>query len=297
VRWVPRAEFEQDIPLILDAMDQPSIDGVNTWFASKAAAERGYKVVLSGVGGDELFCGYSSFRRIPMAAAVGRTVKFIPGGAALLRTSLVKLAKRRSKPKLAAVPDMMGSFEGVYFLSRGLFLPDELPALMGEEAAHEGLTRLGTTGLGITAVEARDGQASVGSLESTFYLRNQLLRDSDWASMAHSLELRTPFVDAFLLQNLGCYISLFAKGAGKTMLAESPRKPLPHEIISRHKTGFSIPMAEWLTSLDSERINSSSPLRSPKQEPWARRWAQTVIEADWGMVRKATSPPRSATFQ
>ncbi len=65
VRLITRAEFEQDIPRILDAMDQPSVDGVNTWFASKAAAERGYKVVLSGVGGDELFCGYPSFRQIP----------------------------------------------------------------------------------------------------------------------------------------------------------------------------------------------------------------------------------------
>jgi asparagine synthase (glutamine-hydrolysing) len=65
VRRISRAEFEQDSPHILDAMDQPSIDGVNTWFASKAAAERGYKVVLSGVGGDELFYGYSHVREIP----------------------------------------------------------------------------------------------------------------------------------------------------------------------------------------------------------------------------------------
>jgi D-inositol-3-phosphate glycosyltransferase len=104
VRRVSRAEFEQDIPRILDAMDQPSIDGVNTWFASKAAAERGYKVVLSGVGGDELFCGYSSFRQIPRAAALGRALAAIPGARALLNAPCAWLAQRRSQPKLAGLP-------------------------------------------------------------------------------------------------------------------------------------------------------------------------------------------------
>ena len=126
VRMVSRAEFEQDIPRILDAMDQPSIDGVNTWFASKAAAERGYKVVLSGVGGDELFCGYSSFRQIPQMAALGRAVTAIPGARALLGAPCAALAKHRSQPKLAGLPAFMDSMEGAYFLSRGLFLPSRI---------------------------------------------------------------------------------------------------------------------------------------------------------------------------
>ena len=117
VRMVSRAEFEQDMPRILDAMDQPSIDGVNTWFASKAAAERGYKVVLSGVGGDELFCGYSSFRQIPRTAALGRAIAAIPGARALLGAPCAYLAKSRSQPKFAGVPAFMGSLEGVYFLT------------------------------------------------------------------------------------------------------------------------------------------------------------------------------------
>ena len=110
VRMVSRAEFEQDMPRILDAMDQPSIDGVNTWFASKAAAERGYKVVLSGVGGDELFCGYSSFRQIPRTAALGRAIAAIPGARALLGAPCAYLAKSRSQPKFAGVPAFMGSW-------------------------------------------------------------------------------------------------------------------------------------------------------------------------------------------
>ena len=78
LRRVSLSEFEQDTPRILDAMDQPSIDGVNTWFASKAAAERGYKVALSGVGGDELFFGYSNMLRVPCHVKWKRVVAAIP---------------------------------------------------------------------------------------------------------------------------------------------------------------------------------------------------------------------------
>ena len=227
VRMVSRAEFEQDIPRILDAMDQPSIDGVNTWFASKAAAERGYKVVLSGVGGDELFCGYSSFRQIPRMAALGRAIAAIPGARALLGAPCAYLAKSRSQPKLAGVPAFMGSLEGAYFLRRGLFLPEELPALMGADM------RAGGVGAAWRLAARHDPGSTPGMApppsacwNRRFILRNQLLRDSDWASMGHSLELRTPLVDAQLLATLGPYAAGFKGGAGKAMLARSPANAL-----------------------------------------------------------------------
>lgn len=269
VRTVSCTEFEQDIPRILDAMDQPSIDGVNMWFASKAAAECGYKVVLSGIGGDELFCGYSLFRQVPLQAALGRVIAAIPGARTLLSSPCAYLAKSRLQPKLAGVPAFMGSLEGAYFLRRGLFLPTELPALLGADMAIEGLTRLDGFRPGMISVQARDDAASVGLLESTLYLRNQLLRDSDWASMGHSLELRTPLVDAALLEILGPYVSGFAGGAGKGMLAQSPKKPLPESVVNRPKTGFSLPMATWLSGAAHKRAPGT---------PWARRWARTVIE-------------------
>ena len=278
VRRVSRAEFEQDIPCILDAMDQPSIDGVNTWFASKAAAERGYKVVLSGVGGDELFCGYSSFRQIPRTAVIGRAIAAIPGARALLGAPCAYLAKSLAKPKLAFVPAFMDSVEGAYFLRRSLFVPDELPALMGADMARQGLARLGGSPPGMTQADARDGVAAVGLLESTHYLRNQLLRDSDWAGMGHSLELRTPLVDAALLETLGPYVSGFAGGAGKAMLARSPGKPLPESIINRPKTGFSVPMAKWLSEAADQRAWGNLPMPAASGTPWARRWARTVVE-------------------
>jgi len=278
VRRVSRVEFEQDIPRILDAMDQPSIDGINTWFASKAAAERGYKVVLSGVGGDELFCGYPSFRQIPRMAAMGGAIATIPGARALLGSVCASLAKSLVKPKLASLPAFMNSLEGGYFLRRSLFLPEELPALMGTDLAREGLARLGGWPPCMTRAAARDGAAAVGLLESTHYLRNQLLRDSDWASMAHSLELRTPLVDAALLETLGPFVAGFAGGAGKAMLARSPGKPLPVSIINRPKTGFSLPMAQWLAEATDQGAWGNLPMLAAPGTPWARRWARVIVQ-------------------
>jgi asparagine synthase (glutamine-hydrolysing) len=277
VRMVTRTEFDQDIPRILDAMDQPSIDGVNTWFASKAAAERGYKVVLSGIGGDELFCGYSSFRQIPSQAALGRMLSLIPGAGSLLRGPCAMIARLRSQPKLVGLPTFLRSLEGLYFLRRGLFLPTELPALLGSDTAREGLARLGGFPPGMTSAHARDGAAAVGLLESTLYLRNQLLRDSDWASMGHSLELRTPLVDAKLLETLGPFVSAFVGGAGKGMLAKSPKKPLPGLAVNRPKTGFSLPMATWFPAATYRCAGSYTTLLSAPGTPWARRWARSVL--------------------
>jgi asparagine synthase (glutamine-hydrolysing) len=280
VRMVSRVEFEQDIPRIIGAMDQPSIDGVNTWFASKAVAERGYKVVLSGVGGDELFYGYSLFRQLPWQATLARTLASIPGQKELLRGPFASFAELRSQPKLAGVLEFADSLEGLYFLRRSLFLPNELPALMGVEDAREGLVSLGGSPPGMTSADARDDTAAVGLLESTHYLRNQLLRDSDWASMGHSLELRTPLVDAKLLETLGPYLSMFASGAGKTLLARALGKPLPGSIINRPKTGFSLPMAQWLAAASDHQRRSSTglPLLAASGTPWARHWARSVIE-------------------
>jgi asparagine synthase (glutamine-hydrolysing) len=262
VRRVSRAEFEQDRPRIMDAMDQPSVDGVNTWFAAKAAAENGFKAALSGVGGDELFGGYSSFRRLPQAAALGRAVAFVPGARALLRGAWRRLARRRGRPKYAAVPEYAHTLEGAYFLYRGLFMPEELPALMGVDAAQEGLARLGGAPAGMTRAGARDPFSGVGLLESTLYLRNQLLRDADWASMAHSLELRTPLADAALLTALGPLVSGFRGGRGKRALAASPAATLPEAVAARAKTGFSLPMRRWLSGGDDIS--------------WARSWARIV---------------------
>jgi asparagine synthase (glutamine-hydrolysing) len=278
VRRISREEFEADIPLILDAMDQPSIDGVNTWFAAKAAAERGYKVVLSGVGGDELFYGYSLMKKLPRSALQGRAISAVPGGRSLMKAACGMLANGNRHPKVKGIPEFMGSLEGVYFLKRCLFLPQELPILMGEDAAREGLERLGGSPPGMTAANAVTGAAGICLLDSTQYLRNQLLHDSDWASMAHSLELRTPLVDAALLGTLRSVHTGFVGGAGKRMLAQSPQSPLPQEIIGRPKTGFGVPMTDWLAAATARRGWENMPLLADSGTPWTRRWAKVVMD-------------------
>jgi asparagine synthase (glutamine-hydrolysing) len=272
VRRVSRAEFDADLQNIIEAMDQPSVDGVNTWFASKAAAERGYKVALSGVGGDELFCGYSSFPRVRRAAALSRTLSLLPGARALLREPCAVMARRLRRPKLAGFPRLTGSLEDAYFLNRGLFLVEELPFLMGPDRARLGLSRLGEFPAGLTPAGARDATAAVGLLESERYLRNQLLRDSDWASMAHSLELRTPLVDSWLLRELGPSVADFSNGMGKVALARSTS--LPPLITTRVKTGFSVPMGAWLPQSLQGRGRL---VPSALEASWARRWARTLL--------------------
>lgn len=288
IRRVTFDEFEDDLPRILDAMDEPSIDGVNTWFASKAAAERGYKVVLSGVGGDELFCGYAYMNAIPRQLRFGRAIASIPGVRRLLKPPCTFLARRRSQPKLKGLPDHLDTLEGAYFLKRGLFLPEELPSLLGPEMASEGMMRLSDTAPGIPETAAMDTAAAVCMFDSTRYLRNQLLRDSDWASMAHSLELRTPLVDAALLEELKACLNAFSGGAGKQMLARSPKNALPAGIINRRKTGFGVPMERWLRSA-SEGLNwRQKPLLTAPGTPWARRWANVILES--GFDRLLHSP-------
>jgi asparagine synthase (glutamine-hydrolysing) len=279
VRKVTRAEFEEDTPHILNGMDQPSIDGVNTWFASKAAAERGYKVALSGIGGDELFRGYTYMEKISREIKLGKAIATIPGALTFLKGPFAYLAKHRAQPKFKGVLEFIGSLEGAYFLRRSLFLPQELLFLMGKEMATEGLARLGGSPPGMTRANAVNDEAGVCLLDSTLYLRNQLLRDSDWASMHHSLELRTPLVDGALLDALKPFLPTLPSGAGKAMLANSPANPMPKDIINLPKTGFSIPMNEWLIGASDQRQWAANPLLAPAGTPWARRWAATVMGA------------------
>jgi asparagine synthase (glutamine-hydrolysing) len=264
-RRVTRAEFEEDLPRLLEAMDQPSIDGVNTWFVAKAAREAGLKVALSGVGGDEMLAGYPSFAQIPRLARATHLPSRVPGLGATLRRLVAALCPRlaRGNPKLASVVEYGGSYEGAYFLRRGLFLPHELPALIGAERAAEGLERLGLFDLLRKAATPgpRSPVARVCALESGLYLRNQLLRDADWAGMAHSVEIRAPFVDLPLLRAVAPILPGLAPGQGKALLAAAPERPPPH-VLDRAKSGFATPMRDWLGDTGAERLTSRA---------WARR--------------------------
>jgi len=234
-RLVTRNEFTADLPRIFDAMDQPTIDGTNTWFVSKAAAERGLKVAISGLGGDELFGSYPSFRALP---------QMMRGARLPLAGATARYLSRN--PKAQAVTLYGRTWEGAYLLKRGLFLPDDLAGLMGRERAHEGLERLQILDHIRAAIMPDPGTSfgRVAALEASLYMRNQLLRDTDWASMAHSLEVRTPLVDATLLRQIAPLL-MVEKARCKKHFAQSPRTPLPEFLMNLDPDGTSTRMRSW----------------------------------------------------
>jgi asparagine synthase (glutamine-hydrolysing) len=255
-RLVTRDEVLADLPRFFDAMDQPTIDGTNTWFVSKAAAESGLKVAISGVGGDELFGSYPSFRDVPRMV---RANAIPPLGAVAARLMRNPKAKHFTLGR---------TWAGAYFLKRGLFMPDDLPSLLGRDVADEGLKRLDLLCRIDSALAPDPGTAfgRVATLEAAMYMRNQLLRDTDWASMAHSLEVRTPLVDGALTRQIAPL--LLANGARcKRYFAESPRPPLPEWLRNRPKTGFGVPLATWM---ELERDGTSTRMRSWAKVVWER---------------------------
>lgn len=275
-RRVSAAEFEQDFPKILLAMDQPSVDGINTWFVSKASRELGLKVAISGVGGDELLGGYSTFNSVPRLARLMSAPARLPGLARLAH-SAVHLAKGAGlpvHPKYAGLLRYGGSIPGAYFLQRGLFLPEDLH----EAIADREFVRSGLEGLAPLEVLSRTiaggpstSFGQIAALESTIYLRNQLLRDADWASMAHSLELRTPLVDHCLLQAVAPVMFTAKRPSGKALLAAAPSRPVPDAILNRPKTGFAIPVEKWIGEMQTDALHPSS-----MAQPFSRRWARSI---------------------
>jgi asparagine synthase (glutamine-hydrolysing) len=289
VRRVDEKEFREDLPAILAAMDQPSIDGVNSWFVSKAAREQGLKVVLSGLGGDELLAGYPSFSDIPRWKRRLAPFARLPGGGRALQLMIERAMPGllRKRPKLSGLLHHGGSWGGNYLLRRGLFLPHELPLTMDSDIAREGLARLDPVRRAEEALDPDPGSdiARVSVLETSFYMRNLLLRDADWTGMAHSLEIRVPLVDARLLAALAPYVHLFADRRGKLALAHVPDQALPGSIIDRPKTGFSVPTERWMAKAGTDG-------KDARRGVSLRQWAKCVYEAT---VDNAATPSRVST--
>lgn len=250
IDWIGKQAFYDEIPDVMEAMDQPSIDGINTWFVARAAARQKLKVALSGLGGDELFLGYPSFQDVPrMVRAFGFTNR-LPGWAGRsFRAIAAPVLRQFTSPKYAGLPEYGGSHEGAYLLRRGLYMLWELPGLLGREMAREGWERLQTIPKLRAAREGVCADASIVScLELAWYMRGQLLRDADWAGMAHSLEIRVPFVDTEVLRAAA---PLAAAGAirSKRDIGALPALVLPSAIVDRPKTGFLVPVREWLREI------------------------------------------------
>jgi len=263
---ISAADFAQDRALMLAAMDQPSIDGINTWFVAKAAANQGLKVAISGIGGDELFGSYSSFSQVPRLRRALAGFSGVPFLNRLLRKGLSTISGVLPSPKYAGLLEYGGSLEGAYLLRRALFMPWEISALMDPAMAAEGLKELDTLAtMRATTNGISSDRLAISALEMQQYMKNQLLRDADWAGMAHSVEIRTPFVDMTLLEQF-VEIPSLSPLQEKWAVARAVAPNLPETVLSRPKTGFSVPIHQWLNPEIKSTISSH------------REWAQLLYQ-------------------
>ncbi len=179
-------------------------------------------------------------------------------------------------PKVAGLAQYGGSWEGAYLLRRSVYMPWELPTLLDRDVLKIGLRRLAP--LQRVARALRGGRwlddfDRVSVLETAFYMRNQLLRDADWAGMAHSIEIRVPYVDNFFLADLPPGVMLAGVDA-KGSMADIPRVPLPDASRKRNKTGFVTPIGGWIREAAAATGDVTLSAAS-------RAWALRVWRAGW----------------
>jgi asparagine synthase (glutamine-hydrolysing) len=257
----------------LTALDQPTMDAINTYFVSWAAREVGLKVALSGLGGDELFAGYSTFADTPRVSKLIRTAWFVPAGLRRLTSPLIAaLASQKTSPgagrKATAAWVYPDALPHPYFFTRTLFPPGQLeriiePRFRPSTVGADGVT-LDPTWLGWmekTAAEARNLEpvAGISWLEMRSYMASTLLRDTDAVSMAQSLEVRVPLLDTPLVEFVASLPGAARRrpGAQKALLVEALGDLLPQEILTQPKRTFTLPWEEWLRGPLHARLEAS----------------------------------------
>lgn len=292
------AQLLDMLPGALASLDQPTMDGINTYVVSHAVKQAGVTVALSGLGGDELFAGYPSFRRAlkvhSTSPVARRFLRSISGfGSVVLNGS----TQRQKFWQLAASD---GRPEDVYRISRQLFCPQSVKALTSRDSLFNN-NQTGQT----------DVVNAISELELRGYMTNTLLRDTDAMSMAHSLEVRVPLVDVKLVEFA---LSLPGKwkvnnGVAKPLLAEAVADLLPRELLARPKMGFTLPLAKWMQhrlraeistvlenvgQLGELGLAASSVrdvwrkfLHKPRAVGWSRPWSLYVL-ARWCEINRVT---------
>jgi asparagine synthase (glutamine-hydrolysing) len=295
-RIVTQADVRGALDRIFWAMDQPSIDGINAFFVAQTAREAGLKVALSGLGGDELFGGYhNTFVGVPRFMRAKRTVDAVPCGAAVARVVRKAPGRQWRWAKYMDALERPRSRASAYLACRGLFAPSQVRGLVTADIWDAACKEFEAT----EYIAARVPDAGHETLdwvrraELALYTRHQLLRDTDVMSMAHSLEVRVPFLDHELISRvvpLRC--SLGDETTSKQLLVEAVADLLPASVRERRtKQGFVFPFADWLLGGLGEAVGIHQPDGDLFYRPavdavvgawkrgdlhWTRPWALTV---------------------
>lgn len=281
-RWTSREDVAGELHSFFDAMDQPSMDGLNTWLVSRAARQAGIKVALSGLGGDEMFAGYPSFRHVPLIARWAGAFREHRSLSVALRKIVEPMIRSFTSSKFAGLAEYGHSLSGAYLLRRALYMPWELERVLDPAFVEEGLGRLETDArLAECVAGIENDRLAVSALELEWYLRSQLLRDADWAGMAHSVEIRVPYVDVPLFRTI---VKLVAqhRAPEKKELVGSMNGSLPMILATRPKSGFNVPIRDWFGQGDAGQ----------KSERGLRTWARRVLN-QWQLPQAAAlrAPP------
>ena len=257
---VTGADVARELPAIFRAMDQPTIDGINTYFVSQAARAGGLTVSLSGVGGDELFMGYPSFQRIPSLARIPRLPSWLSAWFFARQPKLRHIANTNDRTIVT-----------LYAIYRAILLPEEIERILKHPSA---IIDYAAT----NAVAAKSSVLNaISQLELTKYMRNQLLRDTDAMSMAHSLEVRTPFLDYRLVEFVTGVraVHKLQRGRTKPLLVDAIKDLLPPEILNREKHGFAFPLASFLRTNLKDTV---------EQKVFGLIEAQGILNVDWARI-------------
>ena len=291
----------------ITAFDQPSMDGVNTYFVSWAARQAGLKVALSGLGSDELFGGYDSFRATSSAARAGELARYIPSpvrgwtAGAIARIGALGSSPDRIRKASAAFRNS-GALPHPYFFARLLFTPQTVAASLRADCESWGNLPWWKW-LAESAHQARsmDHFTRISWLELRSYLLNTLLRDTDAMSMRNSLEVRVPFLDTRLVEYmLSVPESAKMDARPKALLIAALRDILPEEIVAQRKRTFTFPWEKWLRGPLGRRVAAGLAEWSPALAPhiggdfastvwqsfrdgrtsWSRPWSLYVLN-EW----------------
>ena len=268
--------FLENLDDVFLAMDQPSIDGVNTYFVSKCAHETGLKAVLSGLGADEYFGGYSSFKRI----AAMNQIKKLPGKKWIARSS----GTVKDELKRIAWLDL-NSTVGDYLFLRGIYSSDTAARLL--ETSEENIWDI-VRKVAIPGALYMTSPNYASFLETNVYMENQLLKDSDAMSMWHGLEVRVPFLDKELiaLAMKTAPAIKFREERPKYLLSHTFRDLLPDEVVFRQKQGFTFPFEKWLKNNDKliqDMLPSGTVTNKLHQKfsqgslHWSKYWTLAVL--------------------